>query len=270
MIKKIKNNKKKIFYISLVIFFLFLALLSIPSLKTSHVIISNNKFAYQDKKVVFNAPLVYVRNFQKGAVDSETLKINRELLSPDKADLLDFSKFNGKNKQVEYVKSDMEFTIVRSYKVAPTYLAPLFKKTYIMYILKDEDGLLSTMPAYENKNPTDIYPVSDFDNSYINIDKAFVDSIYKTEEKYPIVVNFTRNADQNGSALQKNFYQYIRPYGGGDLSSGNLIRPYGIENVLGNGDYSFSFDGGIDAILFLYTSKKKLSIEKIYIDKDKI
>ncbi|MFH1233782.1 MAG: hypothetical protein V1649_04005 [Patescibacteria group bacterium] len=251
-----KNNKKKIFYITLIIFFLFLVLLAL-SLKESDIIVSNNGFLYENKKIVFNTPLVYASNFKKSAADPEARKINRKLLSLEEASLLNFSKFNEKNKQIEYVKSDMGFTVVKNYKVIPTDLTSLFRQTYEMYILKDEDGLLSTMPAYENKNPTDIYPVSDFNNSYINIDKKFADSIYKTDEKYPIVVTFLCGKNKDERNMKKNLVQQT--------------RPYGIENLFEQGPYYyyFSFDGDIETILYLYTSRKDLDIEKIYIDNNK-
>ena len=96
------------------------------------------------RTIVFLTPMIYARNLGKRFRDTESMKFNRLLLR-EGDHVFSGTEFESGKNEIQRIKENMRFEVVRSFKVIPWGLQTRFSDEYRVLVIRDQNGVLYTI-----------------------------------------------------------------------------------------------------------------------------
>ncbi len=202
-------------------------------------------------KLSFNLPLAYSRDCEGCGGSDRDLEINRDLECIEDLDSLGFNAYKNETKNLSYVPASMQFTVKEVYKVEPYGAATIGGSEYLMAVLEDSKGLLSTTLFDDVQDPGRVC----INKMTPHLEKMFRYLESKGTMKV-VVALFDTEYQTSNSELQKQFIQSLPTTL--NVTQVNPVDDSGISGLVG---VSMFVDA--DALVFLVGSDLGLKIWEI-------
>lgn len=198
------------------------------------------------QKLTFKRPMAYTKNFNKHIYNELAYKLNCVLQPLEQTDQLWFHNYKSGVKELEYVRSDMTFTILEVYENVPGWLVRAFGGVTRHYVLKDEEGRVSVVwdqyVDYGGWAP----------NKEFMEEVRFLDGLAESNGSCRLTAVLHDKSTNVGNLEQvkENLNKSLSLY---KATVENHADVQGVVTINGN----------VDAMAFVYSSKLALSIKAI-------
>jgi len=253
---KEESGKKTYYLIALVIVIIITIVVSLWK-PISFVVHSGRRSVPQPEnpllgtKFSFNLPLAYSRDCEGCGGSDRDLEINRDLECIEDLDSLGFHFYKNNTKNLSYIPAATQFTVKEIYKVEPYGAAQIGGSRYLMAVLEDSKGLLSTTLLDVVQDPGSVC----INKMTPHIEKMFRYLENKGTMKVVVALYDTEHQTSNVE-LQKQFIQSLPA--NLNITQATPINDGGVPGLVG---VSIVVDA--DALVFLVGSELSLKIWEI-------